>query len=254
MSTVEPTISKELTTNAIWAVVIASIGIVLYLSARFAIGGLAAGLKFGVCAVIALMHDSAFILGLFAILGWLAGWEIDSLFVTAVLTIIGFSVHDTIVVYDRMRENLRHRLRGESFEQLCNRSILQTLSRSINTSFTVVLTLTTLIVFGGPLLRHFYVALLVGIIVGTYSSIFCAAPLVVIWEKLGSRTAAPRKKAFEDKPLVQRERPMVVSPPPTTAGEPVEEETVSEPEPKPSEPGTPKPARIKRKTGKKKRF
>ena len=110
---------------------------------------------------------------------------------TAVLTIIGFSVHDTIVVFDRIRENLRHRERGESFEQLANRSIIQTLSRSINTSFTVVLTLLTLIVFGGPLLRHFYVALLAGIIIGTYSSIFNATPLVIVWEKLAAKGSQP---------------------------------------------------------------
>ena len=155
VASVGPTISKELTTNAIWAVIIASIAIVLYLTGRFAIGGLMAGLKFGTCAVIALVHDACFILGLFAILGRVAGLEVDSLFVTAMLTIIGFSVHDTIVVFDRIRENLRHRLRGESFEQLCNRSILQTIARSINTSFTVVMTLAALTIFGGPLLRHF---------------------------------------------------------------------------------------------------
>ena len=194
VSKVEPTISKELTTNAIIAVIFASLAIVLYLSARFAIGGLMAGLKFGTCAVIALIHDAAFILGLFAILGKFAGWEIDSLFVTAVLTVIGFSVHDTIVVFDRIRENLRHRLRGESFEQLCNRSILQTFSRSINTSLTVVMTLACLIAFGGPLLRHFYVALLAGIIIGTYSSIFNATPLVVVWENLASKTSRAQEE------------------------------------------------------------
>ena len=113
---------------------------------------------------------------------------------TAVLTVIGFSVHDTIVVFDRIRENLRHRLRGETFEQLCNRSILQTFSRSINTSFTVVLTLGALIAFGGPLLRHFYVALLAGIVIGTYSSIFNATPLVVVWEKLASAAKRRRRR------------------------------------------------------------
>ncbi|MCE5197492.1 MAG: protein translocase subunit SecD [Armatimonadota bacterium] len=214
VSSVEPTISKELTTNAFLAVLIASGAIILYLTGRFAISGIASGLKYGVCAVIALIHDAAFILGLFAILGKVLGWEVDSLFVTAVLTIIGFSVHDTIVVFDRIRENLRHRQRGESFEQLANRSILQTLSRSINTSFTVVLTLAMLIVFGGPLLRHFYVALLVGIIIGTYSSIFNATPLVIVWEYLASKSAAPKKKESEGKVLVEKpiESPIDVKP------------------------------------------
>ena len=204
VSSVGPTISKELTTNAVRAVLFACIAIVLYLTFRFAIGGLLTGLKYGTCAVIALIHDAFFILGGFAILGKFAGWETDSLFVTAVLTIIGFSVHDTIVVFDRIRENLRNRQRGESFEQLANRSILQTLSRSINTSFTVVLTLAMLTVFGGPLLRHFYITLMAGIIIGTYSSIFNATPLVIVWDKLAERGKAPARKAFEDKPLVEK--------------------------------------------------
>jgi len=217
VSSVDPVISEELTRNAVWSVIIASLGIVLYMTIRFAIGGLAAGFKFGVCAIIALVHDSLFILGLFAVLGKVFGWEIDSLFVTAVLTVIGYSVHDTIVVFDRIRENLRHRMRGESFEDLCNRSILQTLTRSINTSLTVVLTLTTLIVFGGPILQQFYVALLVGIVIGTYSSIFNATPLVIVWEQIATGTR-PKKKEFEDKALV--ERPVIPA-----AGETVDTET-----------------------------
>jgi SecD/SecF fusion protein len=256
VSTVEPTISRELTTNAFKAVVLASLLIVGYLSIRFAIGGLAAGVKFGVCAVIALIHDSAFLLGLFAILGKFAGWEVDSLFVTAVLTVIGFSVHDTIVVYDRIRENLRHRQRGENFEQLCNRSILQTLSRSINTSLTVVLTLAMLIAFGGPLLRHFYVALLVGIVIGTYSSIFNATQLVVVWDNLASKGNQPKKKAFEDKPLVAKSTPSPLDAP-TTAETPAGEAVVEEKEPTDAQDtgeDSNKPARIKRKTAKKRRY
>lgn len=210
VSSVGPTISKELTVNAFKAVIFASVVIVLYLAFRFAIGGFLTGLKYGTCAVIALIHDALFILGGFAILGHWFGWETDSLFVTAVLTIIGFSVHDTIVVFDRIRENLRHRLRGESFEELANRSILQVLSRSINTSFTVCLTLATLIAFGGPLLRHFYITLLAGIIIGTYSSIFNATPLVIVWDNLatgtksGSRRRPVEEKAFVDRPLVEK--------------------------------------------------
>lgn len=207
VTSVGPTISSELAVGAVRAVFLASILIVLYLTIRFAIGGLVTGLKYGTCAVIALIHDALFILGGFAILGRLQGWETDSLFVTAVLTIIGFSVHDTIVVFDRIRENLKHRQRGESFEQLANRSILQTLSRSINTSFTVVLTLATLVIFGGPLLRHFYITLMIGIIIGTYSSIFNATPLVIVWDNLGNKGRTPRKRSFEVKPLV--EKPLV---------------------------------------------
>ena len=207
ITSVGPVISKELTTKALWAVVLASGFIVLYLTIRFAIGGLMTGLKYGTCAVIALIHDAAFIIGGFAIAGKLWGWETDSLFVTAVLTIIGFSVHDTIVVFDRIRENLRHRQRGESFEQLANRSILQTLSRSINTSFTVVLTLATLVAFGGPLLRHFYITLMIGIIIGTYSSIFNATPLVIVWDKIAERRRSPGRRTADEKPMV--EKPLV---------------------------------------------
>lgn len=253
VSKVEPTISRELTSNAIIAVIIASIAIVLYMTSRFAIGGLSAGLKYGVCAVIAAVHDVAFILGLFAILGKFAGWEVDSLFVTAVLTTIGFSVHDTIVVFDRIRENLKHRQRGETFEQLTNRSILQTFSRSINTSVTTIFTVGALIAFGGPMLKPFYVALLAGVIVGTYSSIFNAAPLVIVWEKLAARTKEPQKKVFEDKPLVAKSGPSPLDAP----AEPVQETSAAaEPsaEAKAEDNGASGPARIKRKTAKKRRY
>lgn len=202
VTSVGPTISSELALGALKAIILASVLIVLYLTIRFAIGGVMTGLKYGTCAVIALIHDALFILGGFAILGKLQGWETDSLFVTAVLTIIGFSVHDTIVVFDRIRENLRHRQRGESFEQLANRSILQTLSRSINTSFTVVLTLATLVIFGGPLLRHFYITLMAGIIIGTYSSIFNATPLVIVWDQIGGKGRTPRRRVVEEKAFV----------------------------------------------------
>jgi SecD/SecF fusion protein len=203
-SEVGPTISKELSQKAILAVIMASIAIVLYLSFRFAIGGFLNGLKFGTCAVVALVHDVLIVIGASAMFGHFLGWEIDSLFVTAVLTVIGFSVHDTIVVFDRIRENLKHRVRGESFEQLANRSILQTFARSVNTSFTVVLTLTALLIFGGPVIKHFVAALLVGIIAGTYSSIFNATPLVVVWENLAGDKG--RGRAAQDKPLVSGDR------------------------------------------------
>lgn len=222
VTSVGPTISKELTTKAFWAVLLASVFIILYLAFRFAIGGIMAGLKYGTCAVLALIHDTCFILGGYAILGHWLKWETDSLFVTAVLTIIGFSVHDTIVVFDRIRENLRHRERGESFEHLANRSILQTLSRSINTSFTVVLTLATLTAFGGPLLRHFYITMMAGIIIGTYSSIFNATPLIIVWDMLGERGKSSRRRTVGEKPLVEKpmvEKPLVSNVEETDAGE-----------------------------------
>jgi SecD/SecF fusion protein len=191
-----PTIAKEVTTNAFFSVIVASLAIILYLAARFAIGGFVNGLKFGVCAVIAQLHDVITVTGVFALMGYLRGWHVDSLFVTAALTVIGFSVHDTIVVYDRIRENLRNRQRGETFEHLMNRSVTQTFDRSINTSFTVVLVLAALLLFGGSVIALFNWALLIGIIIGTYSSVFVASPLVVIWERMTqAKTAAARAGA-----------------------------------------------------------
>ncbi len=175
-------ISKEVTSNALQAVVIASGLIVFYLALVFGIGGFVAGLRLGTSAVFALLHDILVLLGAFAIFGYFLGWEIDSLFITAMLTVIGFSVHDTVVIFDRVRENLRHKSRGENFESLVNRSIGQTLARSINTSLTVVMTLVALVVLGGQTTRLLNVALLIGILSGTYSSIFNAASILVDWE------------------------------------------------------------------------
>ena len=146
-------ISRELTTNAIEAVIMASGLIVLYLALVFGIGGFVAGLRLGTSAIVALLHDILVLIGAFAIFGYFLGWEIDSLFITAMLTVIGFSVHDTVVIFDRVRENLRHKSRGESFESLVNRSIGQTLARSINTSLTVVMTLLALVILGGQTTR-----------------------------------------------------------------------------------------------------
>ena len=181
-STVSGTISNELTVNAIEAVIIASILIVLWLAIRFAIGGFGEGLKYGTCAVLALLHDVLVLWGSFAFLGYWLNWQIDSLFVTAMLTVIGFSVHDTIIVFDRIRENLQTRARGESFEDIADRSINQTIARSVNTSLTVVMTLLALLLLGGGQIRQFSAALLIGIVSGTYSSIFNASVLLVMWK------------------------------------------------------------------------
>ena len=210
---VGPTISKELTTNAIKAVFFSAILIVLYLSVRFAIGGLANGFRFGVCAILATLHDVVLIIGTFAIFGHFLGWEIDSLFVTALLTVIGFSTHDTIVIFDRIRENLHHRVKGDSFDGLVNKSILQSFARSINTSFTVVLTLLALLIFGAHNIQQFIVALLIGVVSGTYSSIFNASQLLVLWQRLVEKPAAGTAsepalrapKVRELKPLVEVE-------------------------------------------------
>jgi SecD/SecF fusion protein len=188
-SKVSGAISDQLRNQAILAIFFASATIVLYLALRFAIGGFKEGLKYGSCAVIALLHDVLVLWGAFAILGYFLNWQIDSLFVTAMLTVVGFSVHDTIIVFDRIRENLQHRQRGENFSDLSDRSIDQTIARSINTSFTVVLTLLALFLFGGSVVHQFAGALLIGIISGTYSSIFNASVLLVIWKEKDSGLA-----------------------------------------------------------------
>lgn len=138
--------------------------------------------RFGICAIIALVHDVIILLGLFSLLGHFYDVEVDSLFVTAVLTVMGFSVHDTIVVFDRIRENLL-RTSGIPFAKVVNDSILQTLGRSLNTSLTSILVLITLLIFGGATTQWFIVALLIGIISGTYSSVFNAAQLLVLWDE-----------------------------------------------------------------------
>ena len=181
--TMGPTIGKETTANAIKAVLLASVLIILYITWSFRkVPKPASSFRFGVCAIIALIHDVLVVVGIFAILGHFFNVEIDSLFVTALLTVIGFSVHDTIVVFDRIRENLQ-KTSGVSFSQVVNDSILQTLGRSLNTSLTVILILIALLLFGGDSVRWFVVALLIGITSGTYSSIFNAAPILVLWHE-----------------------------------------------------------------------
>lgn len=181
-ATIGPTIGSETTLNAFYAVLFASILIVLYIAWSFRqVPKPASSWHFGVCAVLALLHDALVLLGVFSLLGHFFGVEIDSLFVTAVLTVIGFSVHDTIVVFDRIRENLRRT--RMPFASVVNESLLQTMTRSLTTSLTVLLVLFTLLLFGGESTRWFVVALLVGIVSGTYSSIFNASLLLVVWHE-----------------------------------------------------------------------
>lgn len=181
-----PTIGSETTANAVKGIVIASILIVLFIAWSFRqVPKPASSWRFGMCAIIALLHDVLVVVGIFSILGHFFGVEVDSLFVTAVLTVIGFSVHDTIVVFDRIRENLK-RTNNTRFSAVVNSSILQTLGRSLNTSLTVLLVLLALLFFAGESTRLFIVALLIGILSGTYSSIFNAAPLLVVWHEISS--------------------------------------------------------------------
>ncbi|MGB9877829.1 MAG: protein translocase subunit SecD [bacterium] len=200
VDSIGPTISRELTNKALIGVILASILILLYLSFRFN------ELKYGTAAVIATLHDVLVMFGSFAILGKLFGVEIDSLFVTAVLTMIGFSVHDTIVIFDRIRENWRLRRRGETFGEVVDASINQTLARSINTSLTVLLVLLALFFFGGVTIRHFIGALIIGTITGTYSSLFNASPIVYLWTKRTRKVAAEAPVIPTAVPEVSRPR------------------------------------------------
>jgi preprotein translocase subunit SecF len=177
--TVGPSIGREVAARAAGAVGLAAIGIMAYIT--YAFRGVPHAFRFGVAAIIAMLHDVAVVAGVEAILGHFLGWEIDSLFLTALLTVIGFSVHDTIVVFDRIREN-SNIFRRLPFETVVNHSVVQTLDRSINTQLTVMFTLLALVLFGGVTIRHFVVTLLVGVFSGTYSSIFNASPILVVWE------------------------------------------------------------------------
>ena len=192
---VGPAIGQEIGLRAAYAVGAAALGILLYITYSFR--KVPNAVRYGVSAIIAMLHDVAVVIGVEAFLGHFLGWEVDSLFLIALLTVIGFSVHDTIVVFDRIRENTNI-YRRQPYESVVNQSIMQTLARSINTQLTVMLTLLSLAIFGGITIRHFVVTLLVGVFSGTYSSIFNAAPILVVWEKREWQTwfrRAPNKSA-----------------------------------------------------------
>lgn len=187
---VGPAIGKEVTTRAAGAVGLAALGILGYIT--YAFRGIPHSFRYGASAIIAMMHDVSVVIGIEAILGHFLNWEVDALFLTALLTVIGFSVHDTIVVFDRIRENAQV-YRQVPFERVVNHSIIQTLDRSINTQLTVMFTLLAMALFGGETIRHFVTILLVGVFSGTYSSIFNAAPILVVWENKEWRQWLHRK-------------------------------------------------------------
>ena len=178
--TVGPTIGKELLGKTITAIIIAATLILIYVAYRFK------QIKYGVCAILAMFHDTLILLGAFSLLGHFANVEVDTLFVTAVLTTLSFSVHDTIVVYDRIRESLRRHPNAE-FEDLVNLSVAETLGRSLNNSLTIIFMLVALFLIGGVTIRWFVLALLIGTIAGTYSSTFTAAPLLVVWDNISNK-------------------------------------------------------------------
>jgi len=186
LTTIGPVVSSDLVNQALILILVGALGIVGWITYRFR------DVKFGFTALASLLHDVLVVIGTFAILGTFFHVEIDALFVTAMLTVIGFSVHDTIVVFDRVREN-RIRHSGEPYDAIVNHSILQTAGRSINTSLTVVITLLALFLFGGASIHSFVLALLIGIVSGTYSSIFTASPLLVDWHLWDERRRARQR-------------------------------------------------------------
>ena len=188
---VGPTVGKDLTRKAVYGVVLASLGIILYIAWAFRrVPAPTNSWRFGLTAIVALLHDLLITAGAFALLGRFFGFEVDSLFITAMLTVMGFSVHDTIVTYDRIRENLLHHP-GVEFESVVNASIRQTIVRSLNTSLTLILVLLSILILGGSTIRPFIAALTIGVTVGTYSSIFVAAQLLVVWQHWAMQRAKP---------------------------------------------------------------
>lgn len=175
--TVGPTLGRELMEKTFGAAILAVLGILTYIAYAFK------NFKFGVSAVLALFHDLLVVVGIFSLLGHFQRVEVDTLFVTAVLTTMTFSVHDTIVVFDRIRETLRKNP-GTNFEEVANKAVTETMSRSLNNSLTIVFMLLALLLLGGQTIKWFIFALLVGTISGTYSSPFVATPILVVWQKL----------------------------------------------------------------------
>jgi len=183
VASVGPTLGAELFKNSLIALSLALLGIIAYLTFRFQF-------DYALAAILGLVHDTLFVVGIFSILGLVYGVQVDALFVTALLTVIGFSVHDTIVVFDRVRENLKYYSKKMTFSEIMNGSINQTLARSINTSVTTLITLAALYFFGGVTTRDFVLAMILGIFIGTYSSIFFCSTLVDIWEDKNLSTKA----------------------------------------------------------------
>lgn len=185
--TIGPVVSNQLKQRALWAIILVSLSIVAYLAYAFRkVSKPVASWKYGTMAVIAMIHDIVLVLGVFAILGHYWGVEIDIAFVVAILTVLGYSINDTIVVYDRIRENLLHHT-ADNFSDVVNNGLNETLMRSINTTLTVLIPLFILYFLGGSSLRNFTLALLIGMASGAYSSIFIASPLLVLVERWGKK-------------------------------------------------------------------
>ncbi len=189
-NTVSPLVASEVARNAAIAVLVASVFMILYIA--FAFRKMPNPFKWGLSAVIALLHDVLIVMGVFSILGWAAGFQVDSMFIVAMLTIVGFAINNTCVVYDRIRENVRKGI-SKDFAVTVNSSILETMARCVNTSLTVILTGLAIYLFGGVTIQQFILALLVGVLVGIYDSIFVAGPLLVLWDR-GLKTSPEAAK------------------------------------------------------------
>jgi preprotein translocase SecF subunit len=177
---VGPAVGQETTRAAVLAILAASVAILLFVAIAFR--KVPNAIRYGVCAIAKMFHDVLVLLGVASILGLVAGWEVDSLFLTAMVTVIGFSVQDVIVVFDRIRENMTRR-RGEPFETIVNRSLLETVHRSLATQLNAIFVMIAIILFGGVTIRQFMLVMLIGMVTGTYSSLFFAVPLLVVWEQ-----------------------------------------------------------------------
>ncbi|TVR19043.1 MAG: hypothetical protein EA396_13670 [Anaerolineaceae bacterium] len=180
ISTVSETVGREVTQAAFFAVVMACAVVTGFIVIAFR--SVPSPVRYGVCAVVAMLHDVMIVLGVMSLMGIIAGWEIDALFLTAVLTVVGFSVQDTIVMFDRVRENIPKHL-GEPYEAIVNRSVLETVHRSFGTQLSTFFVIITILLFGGETIRQFIAILFIGLVSGAYSSLFTAVPLLVAWEK-----------------------------------------------------------------------
>jgi len=178
--TISPVIATETARNAGIAVAIAAVAMLIYIA--WAFRRMPSPFRWGTCAIIALIHDVLIVLGVFAILGQVANVEVNALFITAILTIVGYSINNSVVVFDRVRENKTKGI-SPDFAVTVNSSLIETLARCLNTSLTTLLVILALLLFGGTTIHYFVLALFIGVLVGTYTSIFIAGPLLVVWEK-----------------------------------------------------------------------
>lgn len=190
--TVEPSVGAEVSRAASFAILVASVIIVGFM--WFSFRKVPHAVRYGVCTIAGMLHNLIITFGFYALMGIVAGWEVDALFLTAILSVIGFSVQDVIVVFDRIRENIPRR-RGEPFETVVNRSILETIHRSLATQLNAMFVMLAIILFGGDTIKPFIATILVGMVSETYSAIFIAVPLLVVWDKGATRRAVARAAA-----------------------------------------------------------